>query len=84
MTDQLNGQAQRVRNDNKNLESQLGATRSVLKQDQTFATAAEPLMVQGQLPSESVAVVSAPGVSDSARSALEKTLTTAGDRKSVV
>lgn len=78
VADQLSSQAQRVRSDNQRLEKQLSAAHGTISDDQSFAAAVEPLLVRGRLTGQTVALVSAPGVSDSARSALAGTLQEAG------
>lgn len=78
VADNLSNQAKRVRSDNQNLEQQLSAAHATISDDQSFAAAVEPLLVRGRLSGQTVALVSAPGVSDATRSALAGTLQEAG------
>jgi hypothetical protein len=78
VTNNLNHQAQNVRNDNKRLEATNRTLGGQLSDQQHFTAALEPGTVAGQLSGETVTVVSAPGVDSKARGALENTLQLAG------
>jgi hypothetical protein len=78
VTHSLRQQADRVTADNQSLETQKDQLNAELSTQQAFANAVEPYAVSGRLVDAGVAVVSAPGVDDGTRSALENTLTEAG------
>jgi hypothetical protein len=76
--DDLKGRADKVNQQNRALELQLRQTRSQVSQGQGFDGALQPQVLSGRLAGESVAVVSAPGVRGSDRTALETALVQAG------
>jgi ethanolamine utilization microcompartment shell protein EutS len=78
VTDQLNGAAQSVRNDNKKLEGERDTLRGQLSAIQRFDAAAENRTVAGTLTGQTVVVVSAPGVDDTTRRDLDSTLAASG------
>jgi hypothetical protein len=76
--DDLKGRANAVNAENLQLRGQLKAANGQVTQAQKFDTALAPVVLAGQLTGESVALVSAPGVSGSDRSAISTALTQAG------
>jgi hypothetical protein len=76
--DDLKGRADSVNQQNHLLETQLRASRSQVAAGQAFDTALQPQVLAGRLAGETVAVVSAPGVRGSDRSALVTALQQAG------
>ncbi|MGN6472400.1 MAG: copper transporter [Mycobacteriales bacterium] len=78
VTHNLRKQADSVIARNHNLQSANDQANAQLKADQSFATAVEPYAVAGKLLGTTVAVVSAPGVDDTARKQMMTTLTGSG------
>jgi hypothetical protein len=78
VTHSLRQQANRVTADNQSLEQQKDTLNGELSTQQAFASGVEPYAVIGKLVDAGVAVISAPGVDSSARSALLATLASAG------
>jgi hypothetical protein len=76
--DDLKGRANQVNAENGTLRSQLKASNEQLTQAQQFDTALQQEAVSDRLVGESVALVSAPGVSGGDRSAITTALTQAG------
>jgi hypothetical protein len=78
VTHNLRKQADRVTTDNRSLESQKDQLSKTVSADQAYDAAVEPYAVSGRLVDAGVAVVSAPGVDSTARTALVHDLTLAG------
>jgi hypothetical protein len=78
VTRNLRHQADTVTSNNKHLEAKNRLLSGQLGDEHAFTSAAEPYAVQGQLAGETVALVSAPGVSSGDRKNLETTLQLAG------
>lgn len=78
VTHNLRKQADSVIARNHDLQTANDQANSRLKEDQSFASAVEPYAVAGKLLDTAVAVVSAPGVDDSARKQLLTTLADSG------
>lgn len=78
VTNNLKSQADRLTQRNHTLEGINGQLNNQIGQQNSFAAAVEPYVVAGRLATESVALVSAPGVDGGARSDLMNTLAAAG------
>jgi hypothetical protein len=78
VTRNLHHQADAVTGENRKLEGQKSLLTGQLKAEHAFTTAAEAYAVRGELTGDTVAVVSAPGVSSDDRKKLETTLQAAG------
>ncbi|HVW80453.1 MAG TPA: copper transporter [Mycobacteriales bacterium] len=78
VTHSLRQQANHVTGLNHKLETTNDQLTQELSTGQAFATGVEPYAVGGRLVDAGVAVISAPGVDDGARSAMMSTLTSAG------
>jgi Copper transport outer membrane protein, MctB len=76
--DDLKGRADQVNAENGTLRGQLRVANQQLTEAQQFDSALAPVVLSGQLTGETVALVSAPGVSGSDRSAISAALTQAG------
>jgi Copper transport outer membrane protein, MctB len=76
--DDLKGRANQVNAENGTLRGQLKVANQQLTEGQQFDSALAPVVLSGQLTGETVALVSAPGVSGSDRSAISAALTQAG------
>jgi hypothetical protein len=74
----INGQVKRVTERNNVLTGQLAQAQSQLGTDDSFLQALAPLAVHNLLTGQSVALISAPGVSGATTDAVEHTLTSAG------
>jgi hypothetical protein len=76
--DDLKGRANAVNQQNHVLESQVKAARTQIADGQSFDAALQPQVLSGLLAAQTVAVVSAPGVSGGDRSAITTALQQAG------
>lgn len=74
----INSKADKVTRDNAALSAQVNAQRNELRADQSFAKALLPYAVSGRLSGQQVALVSAPGASDSVRKQVITAITSAG------
>jgi Copper transport outer membrane protein, MctB len=78
VTGSLTNQANRVTKENKKLGTQKQSLSGQVKSEQSLINAVEPYAVSGRLLGESVALVTAPGVSGSTHDGLVGALTDAG------